>query len=239
MDATHIYGSLVIAATTPCRQFPQLEGSKAQHGNHTDSRTRGLFSTLTTGGRFTASDVALPQRNKYMAVTTASRTVEESAIAHTRITKGIVDLDSRFDGSRQLYKLNQLMSEAFHAPGVSLPAYVSIINNISEHAHFSLLSEGIRLYLCGIYDTVNSSVRLVWSTDSSFIDGVRCADPMRYVFYRFPTLLDRPLFINTQPVCANWYKWNKAFTGIDGLARAFNALELFLYKDPTVNSYES
>lgn len=236
MQHTHLYGSLVIAATTPVRQFPMLEGSKPLHGNHTESRTRGLFTTLETGDRWAADTVALPQRNKYMTVTVAAQSNGQSMHTASLLKRSLEDLDSRFEGSRQLYKLNQLMLE-IETPNLC-GSYVAVINNTSEHATFSLLSSGTPLYLCGVYDIVNSSVRVVWSTDDTFIDTTRRADPTRYVFYRFPMLLDRPLFIHTQLVCSKWYSWCKVFVGVDGIAKAFNALELFLYKDPSVNSFE-
>jgi hypothetical protein len=115
--------------------------------------------------------------------------------------------------------------------------YVAVINNLSEHATFTLLTSGTTLYLTGVYDTVNSSVRLVWSTEDTFVEEVRRADQTRYVFYRFPPIVDRPLFIYTQLVCSKWYSWTKAFNGVDGLSKAMNALEVLLYKDPTIESF--
>jgi hypothetical protein len=226
-----IYGSLCVSATTPIRQFPQLEGSKPQHGNHTQSRTRGLFSTLETGDTFEVETVALPQRNKYMTVAVEASTKAGSAIIASLLKHKLVDLDSRFEGARQLYKLNQMMAE------LDTGEYVAVINNLSEHATFTLLTSGTTLYLTGVYDTVNSSVRLVWSTEDTFVEEVRRADQTRYVFYRFPPIVDRPLFIYTQLVCSKWYSWTKAFNGVDGLSKAMNALEVLLYKDPTIESF--
>lgn len=228
-----IYGSLVIAATTPIRQFPQLEGSKPQHGNHTQSRTRGLFSTLEVGEQWAAETVALPQRNKYMTVTVLADTKDQSTNTAMLLREKLADLDSRFEGARQLYKLNQLMLEV--APNSR--DYVAVINNLSEHATFTLMSAGRAIHLTGIYDTVNSSVRLAWTTEDGFIEDVRHADPTRYVFYRFPAIVDRPLFIYTQLIASKWYTWTKAFVGPDGLIKAFNALEVLLYKDPSIDSF--
>jgi hypothetical protein len=236
-NVSELYGSLVISANTPIRQFPQLEGSKPLHGSHTESRHKGLFSTLVTGDHYAEATVALPQRNKYMQITVVRDDLDLSpAIAADLLRTKLSDLDSRFEGSRQLFKLSQLMDEIAVNPGCM--GYAAVVNNTSEHATFSLLSSYVTIYLYGVYDTVNSSVRLVWTTDETFIEQVRRADPVRYVFYRFPVVYTRPLFIYTQSICSKWYQWTKVFTGVDGLVKAFNALEIFLFKDPSVNSYE-
>jgi hypothetical protein len=233
-----IYGSLTIAATTPIRQFPQLEGSKPQHGNHTQSRTRGLFSTLELGDRWAAETVALPQRNKYMTVTVLADKKPQSEHTALLLKEKLADLDSRFDGARQLYKLHRLLLEVDDELVIAADhgGYAAVINNLSEHATFTLMSSGKVIHLTGIFDAVNSSVRLAWTTEDGFIEEIRRADPTRYVFYRFPPIVDRPVFIYTQLVCSKWYSWTKAFTGTDGLSKAMNALEVLLYKDPSIDS---
>jgi hypothetical protein len=235
-EEANLYGSLVISATTPCHQFPQLSDIRATTGCHTESSTKGVFTTLVTGSQHANATVALPQRNKYMNITVAGGSVGQSKRTADLLRVKLSDLDSRFDGARQLYKMGQLMSE-IESDNLGA-AYAAVINNTSEHATFTLLSQKIPFRFLGVFDTVNSSVRLVWTTDEQFIENVRQADPTRYVFYRYPMVYDRPLFIYTQSVASKWFQWNKVFAGKDGLLKAFNALEIFLFKDPSINSFE-
>ena len=118
-----------------------------------------------------------------------------------------------------------------------VPPYLAILENQSEHSYFALLSHQVSTHIIGVYDGVNSSVRLVWTTDPDFIQGVRKTEPTRYVFFRYPDLVDRPMFLNTQLLCARWFQWSRAFDQTtDGLLRTFNALETLLFKDPTVST---
>lgn len=231
---SQLYGSLTIAATTPVKPFPIFENPKTKSGAHTESKYRGTWSTLSIGDPVSERIVALPQRNKYMTVSTLSERETEATAATALIAEGLTDLDSRFDGARQLYKVHRLMEEI--KPQLEGIPYVAIVNNTADHASFNLLSSELLLRVYGVFDVVNRSVRLVWTTDADFVEDVRATDPIRYVFYRFPDLYDRPMFVYTQNVCAKWYSWATAFTGVDGLLKVFNALENFLYKDHTVET---
>lgn len=229
---TTIYGSLVLSATTPIKDFPIFANTKTKNGNHTESKYRGLFSTLVLGSGLAENNVALPQRNKYMMTSVLADQPSPLLSNHISgvLCRSLTDLDSRFDGARQLYKMQQLMIEVSY--GIGTNSYVAMINNVSEHASFNLLACKTSLQIIGVYDTVNTSVRLVWTNDPDFVQNLKEEDYTRYVFYRFPDLYDRPLFIYTQSVCAKWFSWSKVFTGTDGILKTFNALENFLYKDP-------
>jgi hypothetical protein len=222
-----IYGSLTISATTPTKQFPVFNVEFARPTSHTESKYRGLCYEQACGHTVVENAVALPQRNKYMLTTVVSDRTPLSMAVSKSLTRCLVDLDSRFEGARQLYKMQMLMKEIDPRQ-----PYVATINNTSEHATITLLAQGSPLYVLGVYDGVNKSVRLVWTTDPDFVQIVRAEDPTRYVFYRYPDLFDRPLFIHTQNVCANWFSWSKNFEGPDSVLKIFNALENFLYKNP-------
>ncbi|MGF3998918.1 hypothetical protein ACQX8C_14365, partial [Staphylococcus aureus] len=143
------------------------------------------------------------------------------------------DLDAKYEGSRWLYKLQRLLETTsdYHAE------YVAIVNNQSEHPSFSILSQGLDLGFYGVYDTVNRSTQLAWSTDPDFVQITRAQEPTRYLFHRYPTVKDRPLFIHTENVCSKWYVWKQAFTNVDGVLKAFNVLENFLFKNPEVAEF--
>ncbi|QBX06637.1 hypothetical protein H1O16_gp224 [Burkholderia phage BcepSaruman] len=208
--------------------LPVLDVEHVMHGQHTNSWYKGQWSMAHVPGT-AHTVVALPQRGKFMDVYTASADLERTEAIGQHIADSLRDLDSKHAGSRWLYKLHMLMQET----GADVP-YTSIINNMSEHASFSLLSQGIDLGVYGVYDTVNRSVQLVWTTDPDFVQRTRATEPTRYLFHRYPVVRDRPLFIHTENVCAKWYVWKQAFTNVDGVLKAFNVLENFLFKNPEV-----
>jgi len=146
-------------------------------------------------------------------------------------------MESRFEDARQLYKFNRIQTEIWNSPElVNCSGFVSLIINTGEHGHIGVLSQGQDVFVHGIYDTVNMGVRLVWTTDDWFIQDVRASDFTRYVFYRFPVLRNRPLFLYSQALCSKWYGWARQFKEPDGVLKAFNALENFLYKEPELPS---
>lgn len=217
----YLYGSLTLAATTPLNQFPMFNDTRTINGNF--SGYRGSYSMLMPEA--IEREVVIPARNKNMSVYVTAGPVASPSLA-TMLEKSLPELDARFDGARQLYKSSQLMSEI----GNQVP-YLAVINNTKEHPYFNILVCGIDLHMIGVYDTVNRSVRLVFTTDPDFIEKVRSADYTRYVFHRFPVVADRPLFLHTQSLISRWYSWSKAFRGPDSILRCFNVLECYVLKD--------
>lgn len=232
VDTTNVYGSIVISATTPMKEFPQLINQNTTTGMHTTSKFRGRYDICVAGPCVVQDELVLPQRNKFLKTILVSKDINQDklSLVNKALKISMTNLDSRFDASRHLYKLNIAMLEVY---GNERAPFLAIINNIAEHSNFSLLSMGIDLQVLGIYDIVNKSVRLAWSTDPYFINDIKAVDFTRYVFYRFPTLYNRPLFIYTQTVCSKWLRWARDFKDEDGVLKTFNALENFLYKDPT------
>lgn len=238
-ELSHVYGSLVISAATQVPPLPIFDNPKTRRGDHSGRSDHQhdhnqifntVFWTLATGNRVATDIVALPQRNKYMTVDTVSDSFDLSECVNMGLHDKLAVIDSQFSGGRQLYKVYHMMNEV----GTELDAdYVTIINNESDHSSFNILSRGFMVDVFGIYDVVNSSVQLAWSTDEEFINLCRAPDPMRYIFYRYPPVLDRPLFVYTQYLCSKWYKWRRGFDGEASVLKAFNALESFLYKDHT------
>jgi hypothetical protein len=228
---SHIYGSLTLAATTPLVQLAPLNDKRTVEGHHTSAKYKGSYFKLHPE---TAVDnlVALPQRGKFMVVSTITEQNEKTGFMGDTLATELAGLDGQYAGSRWLHKLQLLMNEVWT---VTNPAYISVIDNSSEHPSFSLLSCYMRLYLIGIYDMVNSSVRLAWTTDEDFVQKIREQDPTRYIFYRYPDVYNRPIFLHTENVCARWYTWSKTFTGPSGLLKCFNLLENFLFKNPNLS----
>jgi hypothetical protein len=225
-----LYGSLVLAATTPLLPFPMFNDARTLNGNFTGGRYRGSYSLLIPDA--IEHDIALPQRGKYIATYTSADPVHAQALSAS-LARLLPDLDSRFEGARQLYKSQQLMNE-IDLP--THPPYVVVINNMKEHPYFNVLVQGVPLYLFGVFDSVNRSVRLVFTTDADFVEKTKALDFTRYVFYRFALVNDRPIFMHTQSLCSRWYFWARAFRGSDGILKCFNLLEHLLLKDSNIQT---
>jgi hypothetical protein len=218
----YLYGSLTLAATTPIHQFPVFHDARTINGNFTGYR--GSYSIFAPGAA--ENEVVLAARGKHMNVYVSSPNPVAAPVLAGILKQQLPELDARFDGARQLFKSNQLMRDIN-----SLESYVAVINNIKEHPYFNILVWKTEIHLVGVYDTVNRSVRLVFTTDPDFIEKTRSADYTRYVFHRFPTVKDRPLFLHTQSLISRWYSWSKAFRGPDSILRCFNVLECYVLKD--------
>lgn len=228
-----ICGSLVLSATTPIQEFPLLIDANTLKGFHTESRFKGSYSLLVDGD-FEELEIPLPTRNKYLTVTVLAEQETTLGNLGALCELKLPEIDSMFEGARHLFKMQQLMDDFSRT--VDDP-YVICINNNSHHSYFTLLVQDTTLYVYGVYDTVNKSVRLVWTNSDNFISSCRETDPTRYVFYRYPPLRDRPMFIYTQAICAKWHEWNRVFIGPDGVLKSMNALENFLFKNPQVVSF--
>lgn len=226
------YGAFTIDAQSSTPVLPVFDSGCVATGHHTNSRYKGQWA-LKFPNHHRVVSVELPQRDKHMQVSVASRWGGVDQDIADTLAHELQDLDAKYEGSRWLYKLQRLLETTsdYHAE------YVSIVNNQSEHPSFSILSQGLDLGFYGVYDTVNRSTQLAWSTDPDFVQITRAQEPTRYLFHRYPTVKDRPLFIHTENVCSKWYVWKQAFTNVDGVLKAFNVLENFLFKNPEVAEF--
>ncbi|EMI5828552.1 TPA: hypothetical protein ACH1LG_004660 [Salmonella enterica] len=226
------YGALTIDAQSSTPVLPVFDSGCVATGHHTNSRYKGQWA-LKFPNHHRVVSVELPQRDKHMQVSVASRWGGVDQDIADTLAHELQDLDAKYEGSRWLYKLQRLLETTsdYHAE------YVAIVNNQSEHPSFSILSQGLDLGFYGVYDTVNRSTQLAWSTDPDFVQITRAQEPTRYLFHRYPTVKDRPLFIHTENVCSKWYVWKQAFTNVDGVLKAFNVLENFLFKNPEVAEF--
>lgn len=230
--SSFIYGSLCLSATTPQKQFPQFKEPKTFY--HTPHTFRGRVDIADSVGFNKAEDeIYIPQRNKEFLVITYS-TPDWAMKVNEQLQAKLPLMESSFAFARQLYKFNRIQEEIRRNPQ-SL-SFTSLIINNGDHKHLALLSQWEDVYLYGVYDVVNSNTRLVWTTDEWFMHDVKAQDFTRYVFYRFPVLRDRPLFLYSQALCSKWYGWSKQFQGPDGVLKSFNALENYILKEPELSS---
>ncbi len=226
------YGALTIDAQSSTPVLPVFDSGCVATGHHTNSRYKGQWA-LKFPNHHRVVSVELPQRDKHMQVSVASRWGGVDQDIADTLAHELQDLDAKYEGSRWLYKLQRLLETTsdYHAE------YVAIVNTQSEHPSFSILSQGLALGFYGVYDTVNRSPQLAWSPHPDFVQITRAQEPTRYLFHRYPTVKDRPLFIHTENVCSKWYVWKQAFTNVDGVLKAFNVLENFLFKNPEVAEF--
>jgi len=230
-----MYGSLVLHATTPVQEFPVFVDSNTITGFHMENRVKGLYSFLIDGD-FEEIEIPLPTRNKYLTVTAIGDEPYTQKILNDCAGK-LQEIDSMFEGARHLFKMQKLMDDLEHSYAPYVPPYLICVNNTSHHSYFTLLTQGLLIRIYGVYDTVNRSVRLVWTNDDRFVAHCRESEPTRYIFYRYPVFDNRPVFLYTQVLCSKWAEWNRIFNGPDGVLKSFNALERFIYKDPRIESY--
>jgi hypothetical protein len=228
-----LYGSVCLYATSPLKTLPQLRNP--QSFRHTPHPQRGLVEIEDDGSQVRIEDqVHLPQRNKEFYLATYSGHEENARRVNDHLKTALPDMEAQFEASRQLYKFNRIQKDIVAHP--KCQGFVSLIVNNGDHRHLAILSQWQDLHLYGVYDLVNSSVRLVWTDDEWFIQDVRSQDYTRYIFYRYPVVQDRPMFFYPQSLCSKWWNWVRQFQGPEGVLKAFNSLELFLYKEPELPS---
>lgn len=234
---SHIYGSLCISATTPQQQFPQFNDIGTRYnGSHTPHRFRGQYHIAREGEDHVVSTTHIPQRSKSFLITTSSVT-DFAEKANQKMIEWLPVMESEYEDARQLYKFNEIQKRLKDLPGAQ--PFTATIVNTGEHGHFGILSQWKDVYTYGVYDTQNFGVRFVWTTDEWFMNDVKAVDFTRYVFYRFPTLQDRPLFIYSQAVCSKWFGWMKIFKGQpDCILRAFCSLENYLFKEAELRNLQ-
>lgn len=217
-----IFGYLVLSAD---RQPQPIDLSHpasfaSYEGNHVVGKRRGQWFEATDLDR---RSLYLPQRYKQVEVTATSEL--------SSICARLENLDAEMENARQLYKLNRMMED------ITAP-FAAAVNNSGtadkDSGSFYLLAHGVPLYVNMVIDNEDHSVRVVWSTFDLKTD-LQDRKQFRYLIYPMPTLHDRPLFINSQSACSRWWRFTNTF-GKSGsaLLRSCNALEMYLYKDPSL-----
>jgi len=121
-----------------------------------------------------------------------------------------------------------------HVLGALQPDFIGVVNNVSTSTHRSLafLAGETPIHFYGLHDLKHKGSYLAWSTDLKDIQQllVSDSDPLRYLFYRFPTLAYDTLFLPQERICAQWWTWIKR-TDFNAL-QPFNALERRLFGQP-------
>lgn len=219
---TSLSGFLVIHATSNVERFPIsiIDPSTLYHGTHLEGLRSGNW-WVSNPDTHTA-EVLIPARSKQLSI--ASTNVESLL----NLSQAFESLDSLAPSSRHLHKLHLLMQTVDYK-------YACVVNNKGSKGTFSLLSSGERLQVFLAFDSVAESVMICWST-LNLMQAIKNQYGIRFFFYRLPDLVDRPLFIHTQTLSAHWWNWTtKSFTNTpSSTLKACNALESYLYKDPTL-----
>lgn len=223
-DAMTILGSLVLHSDREVPELPiQLPAAVTlREGRHVNSRHTGSYREYFD---IEPLEIMVPQRYKRMSILTDSPLREQLAEA-------LSGLDSQYGDARQLYKLNQLMSNFRQ----SFRATVNISNGGADgtamSGAFYLLAQSEPMYVGVVFDSNTGSVQLVWS-DLDFTSILAAQGALNYSFVKLPTLKFRPLFIPSQSLCSKWWRMSQTLCPTKyGLIRACNALERMLYKNP-------
>lgn len=217
-----IFSSVTLhsARQPPIIAVPSLAGVPCRTGHHVYGRYNGSW---VESSDIEPTEIYLPQRYKRVAVTSTAEV--------PKLVEELETLDSRYEGARQLYKLHRLIT----AVESSFAASVNICSTSQDltSGSFYVLSSKVPIYVNLVIDLTDHSTQLVWAT-FDFKAEMQASGMLNYVFYPFPVLIDRPLFVHTQNTCSKWWKLLKTFNGPFQYIRAANALELYLYKSPEI-----
>ena len=220
MTMNHISGSLSLKATASVELLTLPSIKPVVDGFHLEGRLNG--SWWLDYNIQNATEVLIPARQHRLSIISSSKDMLDS------LSQKFSILDTTALGSRHLHKLYLLMQELGNSKD-----YSCVVNNKGSKGTFAILSSGVPINMFLMFDTVSRSVQLVWST-KDLVNEIRETYGIRFYFYHFPTIINRPIFIHTQTLCAHWWRWSKGF-GFSKSAELLtcNAAELYLYKDPT------
>lgn len=226
-----LFGTLVLHAErqVPLIDLPVLRGLPRMTGQHIKGRYNGKWTEINA---VEPLEIYLPQRYKHLTLSTTNETTKQP------LASGLEELDSLFPDARQLYKLNHLLDTIAYPFAASVNISSAVREGDPVSGSFYLLSRTIPLYFALVFDIDENSVQLMWST-YDFKTDIQTRSLFRYVFFAFTPIVNRPVFLHSQNLCARWWNFIKGFgEGRHGLLRASNALEMLLYKDPTIETYE-
>lgn len=228
-------GSLVIQSRGQVQDFliPSIGDYAHTRGSHTESRYVGGW---TEAKDCPTKELYVPHRYKHTVVSATS----EPALA--ALSQGLEALDSQYVEARYLYKLNRLINDLSHLSPWAGVANVSPPGSPDRPGSgaFYLFGSGIPLHLYLVWDLKNHNTRLLWSTEDLKYE-IRQTEPLRYAFYQMPCIVNRSVFLPTQYICSRWWSLVKSKEQLDPyhLIRAANALEVSLFKDPTIERHGS
>ena len=221
-----ILGSLTIHADrlVPELIVPGVLGLNRRDGQHVNSRHNGSFREYFD---VEPVEVLVPQRYKRMSVLASDNVREDLSAA-------LSTLDSKYQSSRQLFKLQKMMEQL----GGNWHSVVNVSNTGADgeatSGAFYLLASGQPLHVALVFDSNSGSVQLVWST-FDLKAQMREQGGLNYSFISFPTLHDRPLFVPSQALCSKWWRMLQSFESHRySTVKAANAIEVMLYKNPYI-----
>ena len=184
------------------------------HGNHIGARSRGSWVIDTN---FISHTINLPSRDKQVQVLVSEKRFEALFV------ELLSSIDSNYVNQNYRTKLTNIQTELDSE-------FIGIVNNnnIDSHGSMGIVTNTNPFYMTGLHDTRFGSSYVLWSTDENFVHKILQSDPLRYLIYRFPTLVNSSLFFQSEAVCSKWYRWLKTH---DSVLHAFNALERRLFGD--------
>lgn len=221
-----ILGSLTLYSdrAVPELSAPSLLGLQRREGQHVNGRYNGSYREYFD---VQPIEVLVPQRYKHMTVL-ASDNVRQD------LSEALSTLDSKYQNSRQVFKLQKLMDQM----GGSWHSVVNVSNTGANgeavSGAFYLMASNQPIHVALMFDSLSGSVQLVWST-FDLKQALREQGILNYSFIAFSTLRDRPLFVPSQALCSKWWRMQQTFESQRySTVKAANAIEVMLYKNPYI-----
>lgn len=179
-------------------------------GAHFSGRYRGRYAIRSDGPE---AELPIPSRDKHLTLYSN----QDSMLSYYASVFG--SLDSMYPGDTWLQKLDRVRSDE--------PGHYAVVNTEGTHGHFSILSSDYPLELLGVHDPQLKTTHLMLTDSNTAANYVRSVYPLRFFLYRFPPIVNRAVFIQTQTVSSHWWRYIKG----DDLLFAFNALEMKLFRE--------
>jgi hypothetical protein len=219
-----ISGSLSIYSNTTFIEplvLPSHKNLVVTNGSHLENRLNGSWITYSDAY---SHDILIPARSKELKLLTTNESTVYS------LASCLQELDTTSINSRHLHKLHLLMVEIALLEDLKF-SYAALVNNVSLNGTISLLSNNVPIYLYLLFDLTEKSIQFLYSTVDIKAE-IRDTYGLRYMFYQFPVILNRPIFIHTKTIASHWRRWHKSFSNSnDCMLKCCNATELYLFKD--------
>jgi hypothetical protein len=180
-------------------------------GAHFSGRYRGRYSIRSS---IYEQELPIPSRDKHL---TLYSNQEESLPRYAEL---FGSLDSSYPGDTWLQKLAKVRT-------YSSPDNYLVVNTEGTHGHFSILANDCPLELIGVHDPQLKTTHLLLADGADAANYVRSVYPLRFFLYRFPPIVNRVVFLQTQTVSSHWWRYIKG----GDLLFAFNALEMKLFRE--------
>lgn len=184
---------------------------KQYSGNHLNSRSRGQW---VIDCDLTPVNMNIPSRDKQVQLF--------SDVDDNKFLDLMSSIDSEYEEKNYRGKLNLVQQQL-------ASAFTGIVNNISTSTHGSLalITNDTPIHFFGLHDTGLNYSYLMWCTDYDYHRVILESQPLRFLLYRMPALVNSSIFLPGEVLCARWWRLSKNHG--NNTLYGFNALERRLF----------